>query len=77
MPAPGRNESCVGCGYYFVAADEHPLFRELARMIGRSINRPYALALPIPVAMLWLIGGIGEMIGHLTGHARYLNLDAA
>jgi nucleoside-diphosphate-sugar epimerase len=84
LPAPTQAEngtasgsSNSGCGHYFVAADEHPRFSELARMIARSINRPYAWAIPLPLASLWVIGGIGEFIGKITRRARYLNLDRA
>ncbi len=67
----------AGRGYYFVAADEHPMFAELARMVARTLNRPHALAIRMPSLFLWTICGVGEAIGHLTGRARYLNLDRA
>jgi nucleoside-diphosphate-sugar epimerase len=71
---PGDASNC-GCGYYFVAADERPAFAELARMVARSVNRPYAWPIPLPMPALWIVGGIGETIGKLTGRARYVNLD--
>jgi nucleoside-diphosphate-sugar epimerase len=64
-----------GRGYYFVAAAERPTFGELARLVARSVNRPYAWPIPLPLPALWIVGGIGETIGHLTGRARYVNLD--
>jgi nucleoside-diphosphate-sugar epimerase len=76
LPAPDASRPKQGCGYYFVAADEHPRFAELNRMIARAINRPYALAIPLPLPSIWLLGGAGELIGRITW-PRYLNLDRA
>lgn len=81
LPVPDKqtpgNLTTTGRGYYFVSADEHPVFAELARMIARSIDRPRAWAIPLPRLAFWPIACIGELIGQLTGHARYLNFDRA
>src|SRR5262249_10095898 len=80
VPAPGKdgqNGSNDGQVYYFVAADEHPTFGQFGRMIGRSINRPYALAVPFPRHSMWLFGAFGEAIGRLVGKPQYLSFERA
>jgi dihydroflavonol-4-reductase len=72
-----HGNSTTGRGYYFVAANERPYFAELARMIACSIDRPHAWAIPLPRLAFWPIACAGELIGQLTGHARYLNFDRA
>jgi dihydroflavonol-4-reductase len=67
----------IGHGYYFLAAEEMPTLTELSRAIARSINRPYALAIRLPLAAVWLGGGLGELIGLITRQPRYFNLDRA
>jgi dihydroflavonol-4-reductase len=76
LPGPTAQTN-AGHGYYFVAADEHPTFAELARMVGRTVNRPDVLKIRMPSLLLWTVGGIGEAVGQLTRRARYLNLDRA
>jgi nucleoside-diphosphate-sugar epimerase len=75
---PGPNaQTDAGRGYYFVAADEHPMFAELARMVACTVDCPNARAIRMPSVLLWTVGGVGEAIGQLTRRARYLNLDRA
>jgi dihydroflavonol-4-reductase len=71
------NVADIGQGYYFIADDETPTLAELARTIGRSINRPYALAIRLPLVTSWLAGGLGELVGQITRKPRYLNFDRA
>ncbi|HTQ40562.1 MAG TPA: NAD-dependent epimerase/dehydratase family protein [Pirellulales bacterium] len=71
----GTALSNSGRGYYFLAADEHPLFAELGRMIARTVNRPYAWAIHLPMPSIWLVAGGGELLGRITRRPRYLNLD--
>jgi nucleoside-diphosphate-sugar epimerase len=66
-----------GQGYYFLAADEVPTFREFGRMIGRSVNRPYALGVRMPMAIIWTACGVGSLVGRMIGKPLYLNLDRA
>jgi len=74
---PLANPEVFGSGYYFIAADESPSFLELCRMIGRSVDRPRALAIRAPAAAAWAVGAMGELAGRLTFRPRYLNLDRA
>jgi nucleoside-diphosphate-sugar epimerase len=73
LAADGR----PGQGYYYLAADECPTFGQFGRMIGRSINRPYALAVRLPMAILWVVCGVGSLVGRIIRRPLYLNLDRA
>ncbi|HEY2882183.1 MAG TPA: NAD-dependent epimerase/dehydratase family protein [Pirellulales bacterium] len=77
LPPPNISAAEAGAGYYFIAGKEQPTFGQLARMVGRSINRPYALAIPLPKFTGWLVGCCGEVVGRLTNRPRYLNFDRA
>ena len=73
LAANGR----AGQGYYYLSADECPTFGEFGRMIGRSVNRPYALAVRVPIAVIWAACGVGSLIGRIIRRPLYLNLDRA
>jgi nucleoside-diphosphate-sugar epimerase len=67
-----------GRGRYFATADEHPpTFAELCRMIARSLNRPYALAIRLPLLAIWPAVVPGEIVGRITGRSRYLSFERA
>ena len=70
--ATSAETECPGCGRYYVAADEHPTFSELSRMVARSVNRPYALPIQLPLVMIWPAVMPGEIAGRITGRPRYL-----
>jgi nucleoside-diphosphate-sugar epimerase len=73
LPADGK----AGQGYYYLSADECPTYGELGRMIGRSIRRPFALAVRLPIVILWTICAIGELVGRIIRRPFYLNIDRA
>lgn len=66
-----------GRGYYFFAADEQPTFSQLGRMVARSVNRPYALAIRLPIPILWAAGGCGELCARVARRPFYMSLDRA
>jgi nucleoside-diphosphate-sugar epimerase len=66
-----------GRGIYFVAADEHPTFGELSRLVARAVGRPYALPIRLPLAAMWLAVVPGEVAGRITGRAHYLCYERA
>ncbi len=72
-----NGSSTDGCGKYFVAADEHPTFSELNRLVARAVNRPYAWAIRLPLAVMWATAVPGEIAGRITGKARYLSFERA
>jgi nucleoside-diphosphate-sugar epimerase len=67
----------IGHGRYFVAADEHPTFAELCRMVARATGRPYAVPIPFPLLAIWPAVLPGEIAGRITGKARYLCFERA
>jgi dihydroflavonol-4-reductase len=79
---PARNKMREGSdgngeGRYFVAADEHPTFAELCRMVARATDRPYALPIPVPLVAIWPAVMPGEIVGRITGRARYVSCERA
>jgi nucleoside-diphosphate-sugar epimerase len=66
-----------GCGRYYVAADEHPNFSELNRMVACAVNRPRAWRIRLPLAAMWATAVPGEIAGRITGKARYLSCERA
>jgi nucleoside-diphosphate-sugar epimerase len=78
--SPGQNNSennLAGQGFYFAAANEHITFGQLGRWIGRSIRRPYALAIPLPLFSIWPFAAIGELVGKIVRRPQYLCFDLA
>ncbi|MCC7087174.1 MAG: NAD-dependent epimerase/dehydratase family protein [Pirellulales bacterium] len=66
-----------GCGYYFVAGPENPLYSELGTLVGIALDKPHVKLLRTPKFMMRISATCGTIAGRLTGRARYLCLDRA
>jgi nucleoside-diphosphate-sugar epimerase len=75
LPDSSGSASEPGRGYYFVATEEHPTAAELCRMIARSVQRPRAWAIRMPMAAIRTAGAMGQLAGAVTFRPRYLNID--
>lgn len=64
-----------GRGYYFVAADEHPTYAELGRIVGRTVDRPNVRLLRIPHVCVYTLAAWNEMLGRIARRPQYLNFD--
>jgi nucleoside-diphosphate-sugar epimerase len=82
LPAPSGDGSDgesmraeAGRGYYFVAAEEHPMYAELGRIVGRTVNRPNVKLIRIPRACIYALATWNELAGRVVGRPQYLNFD--
>jgi len=64
-------------GYYFVAAEEQPLYGELGRMLARSIGRPSVRTVRLPSPFTWGVGLLGEVVGRVRQAPMIMNWDKA
>ena len=62
-------------GMYYAAADEIITYRNLGAMINQALGRQSMMNLPIPHALLKLIGSFNTLVGNLSGQPRFLNFD--
>jgi nucleoside-diphosphate-sugar epimerase len=75
---PGSFPASVsGRGYYFVAGDEHPQFSDLNRLIARSVGRPRAWTIRLPLRGIWAAGAASELVSRITRRPDYVNIDRA
>jgi len=74
LPGPAAAGS-GGEGIYYAAADEQPTYREMGRLLGRAIDRPYALRVHVPEPLVWTIGGISDLTGRLLKRPAALSID--
>jgi len=65
----------VGQGIYYAAADEQPTYRELGRLLGCALDRPYAVRLHLPEPVVWTVGGISDLAGRLVRRPAALSID--
>ncbi|MCG8450729.1 MAG: NAD-dependent epimerase/dehydratase family protein [Pirellulales bacterium] len=63
-----------GQGIYYVAAERTISYGELGKLVGQALGYR-AIALPIPRAVFWVIGGAMEVVGQVRREPRMLNLD--
>ncbi len=64
-------------GYYFVAAEEHPRYDELGRMIAQALGRRRVLVLRVPGFVTWLAALGAESAARLRRRPQIFNLDKA
>ena len=72
---PGENGAAdTSSGTYHVAAEQTITYGELGAMAGQSMGYR-TLVVPLPKALFWLVGGLGEIWGHVRRQPAVLNLD--
>lgn len=64
-------------GVYFVAHDEHPDFRQLARDLSAAVGRKRAMVVPLPGAATWMAAAMTELLARLRRRPFIFNLDKA
>ena len=74
--SPSQEEHHCGQGIYFAAAECHPTYAELGRMIAAALGR-WMLPAPVPQPAIWSLAAGVELVGRIRGRAGYLNLDKA
>ncbi|HEX4147553.1 MAG TPA: hypothetical protein VHY20_01140, partial [Pirellulales bacterium] len=62
-------------GVYFLAADEHPTYAHLGRMIGAALHCQAIRVLHIPWWLTWMIAGASEFVSRLRGQPSLFNSD--
>lgn len=62
-------------GYYFAAADEHPTYAELGRLIGTALGRSRVRVQPLPKRWVWTAAAAVETFARLRGKAGALSID--
>ncbi len=75
LPAPEDRDASPAQGYYFAAAEEHPNYADLGRMIGRALGHRLVYSLYISTPLVWMVSGVFEAAGRARGRPFYLNLD--
>ncbi len=64
-------------GFYFVAAEEHPAYDQLGRMIGQALGRRRVWVLRVPGTLTWLAALGAESVARLRRRPQIFNLDKA
>jgi len=73
--APAGDEGCEARGYYFGAAEEHPTYYQLGRIIGKALGRRRTLVLPVGLLLVWAVAGVAELIGQIRKRPPVLGID--
>ncbi|MEM8945983.1 MAG: NAD-dependent epimerase/dehydratase family protein [Planctomycetota bacterium] len=63
-------------GVYYVAAERTVPYGHLGKLAAEAIGCK-GVALPLPRSLFWLVGGMAQLYGQLTGKLQVLNLDKA
>ena len=64
-------------GVYFLNGGENWSWRELADAAGLATRGRTPFVPPVPMAVTWIVGALGELRGRLTGVPSIVNLDKA
>lgn len=75
VESPPNCTRVLGQGYYFLAADEHPSYADLGRLMADACDRRWFRAVRVPEAVAWLTGGTAQLASRLRGKPGILNLD--
>ncbi|HEY5313977.1 MAG TPA: NAD-dependent epimerase/dehydratase family protein [Pirellulales bacterium] len=62
-------------GIYYMAADEHPRYDELGRLIGQAVGRQSVRIVYAPRWLAWPIAAATEGLSRLRGRASLINRD--
>ncbi len=71
----GEPGTAHGAGVYFVAAEQHPTYAELGRMIGHSLGRPRVRIAHIGPVLCWVSATAVEAVTRLRRCQGFLNYD--
>ena len=63
-----------GKGIYHVAAERTIAYGDLGKLAGQALGLG-AIALPLPRAFFWIVGGAMELVGQLRRRPSVINLD--
>jgi nucleoside-diphosphate-sugar epimerase len=90
LPAPastalsddlGNDAAAQGCvsgrGYYFITGEDHLPFSQLNRLIAQSVGRPRAWSMRLPLASIWAVATVTELMSRITRRPDYVNMDRA
>ncbi len=67
----------TGSGIYFADSGEFPRYIELGAMLSSALGHRLMIPAPVPKAGVWIMAGITELGGRLTGRAPTLSWDKA
>jgi len=74
VPAGGSHSANGGTGKYHVAADRHITYGQLGLLAGAAAGWTVA-SLPLPKAIFWFAGSVGEVVGRLRCRPALVNID--
>lgn len=64
-----------GRGYYFACRNEYPDYFEFGRLLHQALGNRCVSFVHFPEPFPWVIGGVGELLGHARGKPFGLNID--
>jgi nucleoside-diphosphate-sugar epimerase len=67
--------AAAGEGVYYVSDGGVYAWEEVLREVGRALGRPNTLVVPVPEAVSWGAGLVGELAARVTGKPRIVSLD--
>lgn len=68
------NQKRTNSGVYYIAAERSIPYAHLGKLAAEAVGCT-GIAVPIPKAAFWLIGGVAEVYGQLRREPAVLNLD--
>jgi nucleoside-diphosphate-sugar epimerase len=71
---PHNGSMKLGEGIYYVAAERTIPYGELGKLAAQALGHG-AIALPLPRAFFWILGGAMEVVGQLRREPGVINLD--
>lgn len=72
--APTNRDAKQRSGVYYVGAERSVPYGDLGKLAAQSMGSS-AMAVPIPKAVFWIVGGVAELVGQIARQPGVLNLD--
>jgi dihydroflavonol-4-reductase len=77
LAPPGSAGSVSGQGYYFAACEEDVAYGHLGQLIGESLGRERVRLVRIAEPLVWVLGGVMEVVAQIQRRPRPMNIDKA
>ena len=71
------NHSDPSCGVYYATTGAPPTYRELGQMIAKSFDRESLHCVRTPIAAVWGIAAVNELLSKVRHQPSILSLDKA
>jgi nucleoside-diphosphate-sugar epimerase len=76
-PVEQQDEANSAQGCYFAAAQEHPTYYQLGRMIGTALGLGWMMPIPLAKPVVWMVAAASHGTARARGRPAHFSIDKA